>query len=231
MTISNENYFLFEDIIKKTIKKLLRDRNLLYEIQGIRPIIIVHSQETDEDCIYPYSGVFPMSGLGYQCAPFSYMSINPNEIYAVLRTFFAKHLSHLSSYTTNNNSILFLIYNFYYHLTNYFSDMQAHFKKVGFDIIELAFEWFSYAFSNIIGPKGALYLYDLVIISDNMIIFVYFGLGLILSKKNAILHANSKEEIKSILDFLKFDDLIPYEVLLKVKCYTDNIILNNNINN
>jgi len=226
MTVSNENYFLFEDMIKKTLKKLLRDRNLLHEIQGIRPIIIVHSQDSDEDCIYPYSGFFPMSGLGYQCAPFSYMSINPNEIYAVLRTFFAKYLSHLSSYTTNNNSILFLIYNFYHHFCKFFKDLQMHFQKVSFDILEIVFEWFSYGFCNIIGPKEAFYLYDMIVISDNMIIFVYFALGLILYKKNLILNSNSKEEIKNILDYLKFDDIISYEILLKIKIYSENNKIN-----
>lgn len=230
MAVANENYFLFEEIIKKTVKKLIRDRNLLSEIQGIRPITIVHSTETEEDCLYPYSGIVPFSGLAYQCAPFSYMSINPNEIYAVLRSFYAKYLSHLSSFTINNNSILFLIYNFYSFFTCYLSDVHSHMQKIGFDIVEVVFEWFSYGFSNIMGPKEVFYLYDLIIISDNLIIFVYFALGLILFKKHIILYSTTKEEIKTALDHLKFDNMFSFEILLKIKDYTDKIINNNRSN-
>jgi hypothetical protein len=221
MTISGGDYFLFEEIIKKILKKLIRDKNLFYEIQGIRPIIIINSTDTDESCIYPYSGIFPISGLPYQCAPFSYMSINPNEIYAVLRNFFAKYLSHLSSYTTNNNSILFLIYNFQNLLDTYLVDLKNHLAKIGFDILETVFEWISFSFSNLMGPKEVFYLYDLIIISDNMIIMVYFALGLLNHKKQNILMTSTKEEMKNILEYLKYENIEPCEILLKIKEYTD----------
>lgn len=221
MTISGGDYFLFEEIIKKILKKLIRDKNLFYEIQGIRPIIIINSNDNEESSIYPYSGIFPISGIPYQCAPFSYMSVNPNEIYAVLRNFFAKYLSHLSSYTTNNNSILFLIYNFHQLFDIYLNDMKNHLAKIGFDILEIVFEWFSFSFSNLMGPKEVFYLYDLIIISDNMIIMVYFALALLFHKKQNILLSSNKEEMKNILEYLKFENLEPAEILLKIKEYTD----------
>jgi len=152
------------------------------------------------------------------------MSINPNEIYAVLRSFFAKYLSHLSSYTTNNNSILFLIYNFVQLLENYLPDLKQHFSKINFDIVETVFEWISYAFSNLMGPKEVFYLYDLIIITDNMIIMVYFALGLLVYKRQNFLSANSKEEMKNILEYLKFENIEPHEILMKIKEYTDGFL-------
>jgi hypothetical protein len=71
--------------------RLIRDKEILYEIQGIRPILTLLNGK--EYVQYPRSGILPISGFGFLVAPFCYRSNNINEIYSIFRNLFCRNLS------------------------------------------------------------------------------------------------------------------------------------------
>ena len=109
--VSSENYFLFEENLKCVIQTLIRDKDVISEIQGVRPIILILFNDNNNTnnklgVPYPASGLIPFKGLAFQISTLCYLSTNLVELYTVVKYFFCKYLSYLSSYTTNKNSIL-----------------------------------------------------------------------------------------------------------------------------
>jgi hypothetical protein len=225
ISVSNENYFLFEDNLKKVLLHILRDKNVLSEIQGIRPILIHSNQKyvlnqnmnnfintnspITTACPYPSSGIIPMKGLAYLCAPFCYTSNNVAEILLVFKSFFCKYLSFLSSFTSNKNSILSLIFNFHHIFSSFneFNELYLHLQKIPFDINPTVFDWISSCFGEIISPENVFKIFDIMILTDNLSILVIGALSILFFKMKSLLGVQTKEEIKNILEMLKYESI------------------------
>ena len=275
---AGENYFLFEENLIRLLCLMIRDHNLITEIQGIRPILTINLSKKDNDdynmqsnensssnnnelkfiqikkennendinkntdldsdknliksvdkkvynnpesitgnpSIYlpfPPSGLFPNYGFAFQMAPFTYMSNNIDDFYLIAKLFFGKYLSFLSSYTSNKKSILSLLASFdnIFFSLECFSSLKQHFRNKNFDINEEIITLYMTSFSSVVDPQNVFKLYDLIIITDNMGIFVLFALSIVYYLKDELLNCNTIEEI-----FL----------LLKISCMINVIALN-----
>ena len=76
---SSENYFLFEENLIRLLCLLIRDTELLVQIQESRPILTMKLKEDPKEVNstlipFPPSGMFPFQGLAFQLAAFTYMS-------------------------------------------------------------------------------------------------------------------------------------------------------------
>ena len=283
---AGENYFLFEENLIRLLCLMIRDHNLITEIQGIRPMLtldmskkddydddlsinneniinnknnilndlkvipikrqideddkslfsdkysndkniiksvekknnIFNISESDNPKIYlpfPPSGLFPNYGLAFQMAPFTYMSNNIDDFYLIAKLFFGKYLSFLSSYTTNKKSILSLLSSFdnIFYSMECFSSLKDHFKKKRFDINEEIIILFMTSFSNVVDPQNVFKIYDLIIITDNMGIFVLFALSIVYYLKDELLNSNTTEEILSTFENIIYDQCDALELM------------------
>ena len=268
---AGENYFLFEENLIRLLCLMIRDHNLITEIQGIRPMLTINLSKKDDDfnmqsnedsssnnndlkyfqikkennennynkntdldsdknliksvdkkahnnpesmsgnpTIYlpfPPSGLFPNYGLAFQMAPFTYMSNNIDEFYLIAKLFFGKYLSFLSSYTCNKKSILSLLASFdnIFFSLECFSNLKQHFRNKKFDINEEIINLYMTSFSSVVDPQNIFKLYDLIIITDNMGIFVLFALSIVYYLKDELLNCNTIEEIFSTFENIVYD--------------------------
>ena len=284
---AGENYFLFEENLIRLLCLMIRDHNLITEIQGIRPMLtldLTKNDDYDDDSIinnesnnnknnilndlkvipikrqideddkslfsekdkysndkniiksvekktnrfnisesdnphiylpFPPSGLFPNYGLAFQMAPFTYMSNNIDDFYLIAKLFFGKYLSFLSSYTTNKKSILSLLSSFdnIFYSMECFSSLKEHFKKKRFDINEEIIILFMTSFSNVVDPQNVFKIYDLIIITDNMGIFVLFALSIVYYLKDELLNSNTSEEIFSTFENIIYDQCDALELM------------------
>ena len=268
---AGENYFLFEENLIRLLCLMIRDHNLITEIQGIRPMLTINLSKKDDDLnmqsnedsssnnndlkyiqikkennendynkntdldsdknliksvdkkahnnpeimsgnptIYlpfPPSGLFPNYGLAFQMAPFTYMSNNIDDFYLIAKLFFGKYLSFLSSYTSNKKSILSLLASFdnIFFSLECFSNLKQHFRNKKFDINEEIIKLYMTSFSSVVDPQNIFKLYDLIIITDNMGIFVLFALSIVYYLKDELLNCNTIEEIFSTFENIVYD--------------------------
>ena len=271
---AGENYFLFEENLIKLLCLMIRDHNLITEIQGIRPMLTINltkkdsnsfinndkisllneqhlkvipikkqideddkslfndkdsdqniiksieknSYKTSTDIIsnsgnpqiylpFPPSGLFPSYGFAFQMAPFTYMSNNIDDFYLIAKLFYGKYLSFLSSYTSNKKSILSLLSSFdeIFYSMECFTSLKDHFKIKKFDINEEVIKLFVTSFSLAVDPQNVFKIYDLIIITDNMGIFVLFALSIVYYLKDELLNCNTKEEIFSTFENIIYD--------------------------
>ena len=283
---SGENYFLFEENLIKLLCLMIRDHNLITEIQGIRPMltlnlsknddsyddISIHNdnigyknnilndlkvipikKQIDEDdkslfndkdsnekniiksvdkniyknnlesesrnpqiyLPFPPSGLFPSYGFAFQMAPFTYISNNIDDFYLIAKLFYGKYLSFLSSYTTNKKSILSLLSSFdnIFYSLECFASLKEHFKNRKFDINEEIIYLYMTSFSSVVDPQNVFKIYDLIIITDNMGIFVLFALSIVYYLKEELLNSNTNEEIFSTFENIIYDQCDALELI------------------
>ena len=286
---AGENYFLFEENLIRLLCLMIRDHNLITEIQGIRPMltldltknddsdddlsinndnniennnilndlkVIPIKRQIDEDdkCLFstknkdkdsseniiksvvkknnnyqirsdcrnphiylpfPPSGLFPINGFASQMAPFTYMSNNIDDYYLISKLFFGKYLSFLSSYTSNKKSILSLLSSFdnIFYSLECFSSLKDHFKNKKFDINEEIIILFMTCFSTVVDPQNVFKIYDLIIITDNMGIFILFALAIVYYLKDELLNSNNVDEIFSTFENIIYDQCDALELI------------------
>ena len=245
-----ENYFLFEENLIRLLCLMIRDHNLITEIQGIRidedDKSLCNEKEKDKDkdsddiiksmekknlnlnlkestqikdpqvfIPFPPSGLFPCYGFASQMAPFTYMSNNIDDYYLIAKLFFGKYLSFLSSYTSHKKSILSLLSSFdnIFFTMNCFSSLKDHFKSKKFDINDEVITLFMTSFSNVIDPQNVFKIYDLIIITDNMGIFVLFALSVVYYLKDELLNANTVDEIFNTFENIIYDQCDALELM------------------
>ena len=277
-----ENYFLFEENLIRLLCLMIRDHNLITEIQGIRPMLTINlaknewgnlynenknnknnniinelkvisiKRQIDEDdkslfndkdkgsdniniiksieknlkessqsqnpnvyIPFPPSGLFPNYGFASQMAPFTYMSNNIDDYYLIAKLFYGKYLSFLSSYTSHKKSILSLLSSFdnIFFTMSCFSSLKDHFKSKKFDINEEVITLFMTSFSNVVDPQNVFKIYDLIIITDNMGIFVLFALSVVYYLKDELLNSNTVEEIFNTFENIIYDQCDALELM------------------
>ena len=273
-----ENYFLFEENLIRLLCLMIRDHNLITEIQGIRPmltinlakneignlynenrnskvnelkIISIKRQKEDDKSLFsdkdkeneiniiksidkknvnkensnlsspniyipfPPSGLFPNYGFASQMAPFTYMSNNIDDYYLIAKLFFGKYLSFLSSFTSHKKSLLYLLSSFdnIFFTMNCFASLKEHFKNKKFDINEEIIMLFMTSFSNVVDPQNVFKIYDLIIITDNMGIFVLFALAVVYYLKDELLNANNVDEIFNTFENIIYDQCDALELM------------------
>jgi hypothetical protein len=186
---------------------------MLYEIQGIRPILTLLNGK--EYVQYPRSGILPFSGFGFLVAPLCYMSTDTNEIYTIFRSFFCRNLSYLSSFSSNRSSILSLIYNFDNLFQIHFADLTRHFKKILYDINIQVYQWFLSCFGAILSPQYSFILFDIIILSDSLNILIFLALSILDHKKSILLESYDVTVIKTIFENIRYENINMIDLLYR----------------
>ncbi len=213
-----ENYFLHMDIIVLIIKQLFRDTSLLTKNQSVKPLLYLSLNSTSEkrSLVYPPSGVIPLYGICYQCAPFSYLSSDVNMIYSIYSEYYCKYLSKISSFSSDNNSLISLLINFENLFSLLFTDIKQHFASLYYDINTEVCKWFLNSFTEVLSVQDVFILYDIILLTDSNHIFVLCALGIINYKKKHILTLSTAKDILNSLYFIKFEEIRIVELIKEI---------------
>jgi hypothetical protein len=191
---------------------MFRDKEIIQEVKNLPPTILLGCKNTNEYCPYPMSGILPFSGLAFQAAPFCYSLQNS---YITFRCFYTKYLSFLTSFTSNKNSILSLIYNFSYLFKINFPEVFFHFRSIHYDINPQIMFWYQSSFGEILTPINVFLLYDLILLSDTLYPFILFSLSIVNNVKQLLLQVHTHEEISSILQNIRFENISVLDYMSK----------------
>jgi len=235
---AGENYFLFEENLIRLLCLMIRDHNLITEIQGIRPMLTINLSKKDDDFNMQSNEDSSSNNndLKYiqikkennendynkntdldsdknliksvdKKAHNNPESMSIDDFYLIAKLFFGKYLSFLSSYTSNKKSILSLLASFdnIFFSLECFSNLKQHFRNKKFDINEEIINLYMTSFSSVVDPQNIFKLYDLIIITDNMGIFVLFALSIVYYLKDELLNCNTIEEIFSTFENIVYD--------------------------
>jgi hypothetical protein len=216
--VSNENYFLFEENLKHVLFNLVRDKDILKEIQGVRPVILTSLAKISNICVpYPSSGLIPFAGISSQCSCFTYMSTKKSEVYAITKNFYCKYLSFTSSFTTHKNSILSLIYNFnsLMESTPSLQDLNNVLNRNNFDINRTVMTWIFSSFADVVSPDNVFIIYDITILTDSLFVYVLLSLSLLFYRKSILMTLLTREEISNSLEFIKYESISVLDVMSK----------------
>ena len=69
------------------------------------------------------------------------------------------------------------------------------------------------SFASVLCPQSVFWIFDLIIISDNMGIFILFALALINYRKNQLLSVSNKDEINNCFENITFDQINCLKIL------------------
>ena len=143
------------------------------------------------------------------------MIINIDNNYLIAKLLFKEYLSFLSYYKKEKKSILSLMSSFdnIFYSMECFSSLKEHFKNKKFDINEEIIILFMTSFSNVVDPQNVFKIYDLIIITDNMGIFVLFALSIVYYLKDELLNSNTCEEIFSTFENIVYDQCDALELM------------------
>ena len=115
----------------------------------------------------------------------------------------------MTSYTANSKSILCLLcsFNDIFKEMDIFFDLREHFKKYNYDINSEVMYWYMTSFATVLGPQSVFWLYDLILINDNLTVFILFSLALIYYRRKELIKKNNKEDIKKSFENIIYDQI------------------------
>ena len=91
---TDDNYFVFEELIKQTLLAFTRDIAIRTELHGVRPRVATGKlkgtgAEAGHVC-YPPNGVIPFHGLAYFVAPLCFLYADPAVVYLVFSKLYTR---------------------------------------------------------------------------------------------------------------------------------------------
>jgi hypothetical protein len=209
----NSFYFLFFDQIKKFVFSLLNDKNTILYTNANQPVIYDNIETKD---LETYHFIRIYDGFTYLPSPFTYFSTNEHDNCSIFKRFFSNYLIFLDSYSSlNPNSLLHLIYSFNIELEKYFPEVSTHNKLYNLNFNEIIVSSFQTAFITILPVKSILYLFDFILLTEKLDIFLLLMLSLIQFYKKELLLIQTQEELLNFFQIIKYDD-----------CHISKIIIN-----
>lgn len=223
VVIDTENFFLMIDMFNMVLKRLVRDHSLLFEIQGNRPLIMIpkstevksiisdskstNNSNSKEYIVYPPSGIIPFQGFCFLIGPFMYLSTSFSEVYTITSKFYTKYLIKTTCFSSDSNSVISLIYNFENILSTLFADVKANFNKINFDINAEVLKWFGSGFAEVLSIQDVFIIYDLILLTDSLHIFVVVALSIVNYKRSEMVSASNGDDVNNSIFYLKFEEI------------------------
>lgn len=211
-TFDTENFFLMTEVVHQVLRKLFRDKELLINKQVSRPLLLIPC--TNKSYIpFPTSGIFPIQGLSYQCAIFCYLSNKSEEVYKIFSHIYCKYLIKTHSFTSDQNSLISLIYNFDTVYTTLFPDVKAKCDSVSLDLNFEIIKYFMNLFCDILSVQDVFIIIDVILLSESVHILVLVALSLLNYKRKEILNSKNSEEVLNSIYYIKFEDIRIVEII------------------
>ncbi|XP_034952659.1 TBC1 domain family member 19 [Chelonus insularis] len=208
LTASNDDqYFVFEDVLYKTMLCFSRDSEVLTSVttdrssgdQVIHAIIQGKPATIENTLIFPPSGVIPFHGFTMYAAPFCYLYDDPCAMYYTFRAFYLRYWFRLHTVSCHEQGIVALCLLFERLLQCHEPQLWAHLRNIQIQPIKIVFKWIMRGFSGHLPPEQLLYLWDLILGYDSLEIISLLAVCILSFRKENLLQVNNLQNVEAIL--------------------------------
>ncbi|KAK0087299.1 hypothetical protein PV325_001336 [Microctonus aethiopoides] len=200
LTASNDDqYFVFEDVLYKTMLCFSRDSEILASVstdrsaggQVIHAVLQGKPAALENTLVFPPSGVIPFHGFTMYATPFCYLYDEPCTMYYTFRAFYLRYWLRLHTVSNHEQGIVALCLLFERLLQCHEPQLWAHFRNMQIQPIKIIFKWLMRGFSGHLPPEQLLYLWDLILGYDSLEIIPLLAVTILSFRKENLLQVNN----------------------------------------
>ncbi len=189
---NNDNYFVFEDLLKNVLPRMFRDHMEWLE---------THSRVVSR---LSHMRAVPYYGFALKAAPLAYLYRSEEEIINALRSMFARYWCQLNVVRNSPpNSNLTLLPNLCSQFERLMStqcpEVLLHMLSLNVSPLEIAFPWIHLAFSNALPVEELLSLWDRILGFDSLLILPVLAAAIFQYRGPAILRATTEAQITNLM--------------------------------
>ncbi|XP_019697461.1 TBC1 domain family member 19 isoform X2 [Harpegnathos saltator] len=222
---NDDQYFVFEDILYKTMLCFSRDSEILAPVttdrsaggQVIHAVLQGKPATLENTLVFPPSGVVPFHGFTMYATPFCYLYDDPCAMYYTFRAFYLRYWFRLHTVSSHEQGIVALCLLFERLLQCHEPQLWTHFKNIHIQPIRIVFKWLMRGFSGHLPPEQLLYLWDLILGYDSLEIIPLLAVTILSFRKENLLQVNTQQNVEAVLADLSSIKVIPLLQLALLK--------------
>ncbi|CAB0037149.1 unnamed protein product [Trichogramma brassicae] len=208
LTASNDDqYFVFEDLLYKTMLSFSRDSEVLPSVtrdkcaggQVIHAVLQGKPATLENTLVFPPSGVIPFHGFTMYATPFCYLYDDPCAIYFTFRAFYLRYWFRLHTVSSHEQGIVAICLCFERLLQCHEPELWAHFRNLHIPPVKVVFKWLMRGFSGHLPPEQLLYLWDLVLAYDSLEIVALLAATILSFRKDNLMQVNTVHNVEVVL--------------------------------
>ncbi|XP_015123054.1 TBC1 domain family member 19 [Diachasma alloeum] len=226
LTASNDDqYFVFEDVLYKTMLCFSRDSEVLAPVttdrsaggQVIHAVLQGKPAALENTLVFPPSGVIPFHGFTMYATPFCYLYDDPCTMYYTFRAFYLRYWFRLHTVSSHEQGIVALCLLFERLLQCHEPQLWAHFRSMQIQPVKVVFKWLMRGFSGHLPPEQLLYLWDLILGYDSLEIISLLAVTILSFRKENLLQVNNLHNVEAVLADLSSLKVMPLLQLVLIK--------------
>ncbi|KAH0956512.1 hypothetical protein HN011_001847 [Eciton burchellii] len=222
---NDDQYFVFEDILYKTMLCFSRDSEVLIPVttdrsagsQIIHAVLQGKPATLENTLVFPPSGVIPFHGFTMYATPFCYLYDDPYAMYYTFRAFYLRYWFRLHTVSSHEQGIVALCLIYERLLQCHEPQLWAHLKNIHVQPIKLVFKWLIRGFSGHLPPEQLLYLWDLILGYDSLEIVPLLAVAILSFRKENLLQVNTQQNVEAVLADLSSLKVMPLLQLALLK--------------
>ncbi|KAG2373858.1 hypothetical protein C9374_011743 [Naegleria lovaniensis] len=210
-TMDDENYFVFEDVADEMMIIFSRDPYVANNMEH-PPKFIVGLDDagiSQNEEVYPPSGVIPFEGLSMLAAPVCYLSNDTMEVYFLWRNLYTRLFCKLHTISSKSEGLISLCRLFEDLLQDKDPQLFYHLLQLKIQPLEIAFNWIFHAFAGYLAVDQLLLLWDRILGFSNLYILPILAVSIFLFRSKYLLKVTSKQEILDIFSDFTVVQVIP----------------------
>ncbi|KAG5345590.1 TBC19 protein, partial [Acromyrmex charruanus] len=222
---NDDQYFVFEDVLYKTMLCFSRDSEILAPVttdrsagsQVIHAVLQGKPATLENTLVFPPSGIIPFHGFTMYATPFCYLYDNPCAMYYTFRAFYLRYWFRLHTVSSHEQGIVALCLLFERLLQCHEPQLWVHFKNIHIQPIKIVFKWLMRGFSGHLPPEQLLYLWDLILGYDSLEIIPLLAVTILSFRKENLLQVNTQQNVEAVLADLSSLKVMPLLQLALLK--------------
>ncbi|XP_054002919.1 TBC1 domain family member 19 isoform X1 [Hylaeus anthracinus] len=222
---NDDQYFVFEDVLYKTMLCFSRDSEVLAPVttdrsaggQVIHAVLQGKPATLENTLVFPPSGVIPFHGFTMYATPFCYLYDDPCAMYYTFRAFYLRYWFRLHTVSSHEQGIVALCLLFERLLQCHEPLLWIHFRNFHMQPIKVVFKWIMRGFSGHLPPEQLLYLWDLILGYDSLEIIPLLAVIILSFRKENLMQVNTQQGVEAVLADLSSLKVVPLLQLALLK--------------
>ncbi|XP_043509246.1 TBC1 domain family member 19 [Frieseomelitta varia] len=214
---NDDQYFVFEDVLYKTMLCFSRDSEVLAPVttdrsaggQVIHAVLQGKPATLENTLVFPPSGVIPFHGFTMYATPFCYLYDDPCAMYYTFRAFYLRYWFRLHTVSSHEQGIVALCLLFERLLQCHEPLLWIHCRNIHIQPVKIVFKWIMRGFSGHLPPEQLLYLWDLILGYDSLEIIPLLAVTILSFRKENLMQVNNQQSVEAVLADLSSLKVVP----------------------
>ncbi|XP_071871913.1 TBC1 domain family member 19 [Bombus fervidus] len=214
---NDDQYFVFEDVLYKTMLCFSRDSEVLAPVttdrsaggQVIHAVLQGKPATLENTLVFPPSGVIPFHGFTMYATPFCYLYDDPCAMYYTFRAFYLRYWFRLHTVSSHEQGIVALCLLFERLLQCHEPLLWIHFRNIHIQPVRIVFKWIMRGFSGHLPPEQLLCLWDLILAYDSLEIIPLLAVTILSFRKENLMQVNNQQSVEAVLADLSSLKVVP----------------------